>query len=390
MNNRQPQTNGSAYNRQPTARTNRPTQNPQQRTAQQQPVRTTRPPQTPQKKKKLKFKPNKEGILSLIALLLIVATVVVLLTVGIKAIVGAFSNENEETNDQSSTADEQTEVPTGKWNDDFITVSIPSSDVAVGDLILVNFENEYTLTDTLSSKLSALYTSKGYGTYYVLNGSDVKVHTRIKSALQDMIFALVDANPDTLGNVSGEDRIIITSGHRSTEKQTDLYNKRTEESYVAVPGHSEHHTGYAVDIQVFTKNQKIVLMRDEEQAWMEAHCAEFGFVVRYDGSKFELTGILDEPWHYRYVGVPHATYMMENSLCMEEYLKLIRESHTYDKEPLRITAGEKEYITYYVPVSEEAITAIPVPAEGEYTVSGDNLNGFIITVEVSESETTNE
>ena len=378
MNNRQPQTNGSAYNRQPAkAPTNRPTQNPQQRT----PAPQQRPAQ-PARKKKLRFKPNKDGIISLIVLILIVATVITLLTVGIKAIISAFSNNAEETTDNSSTSGEQTENPVGKWNDDYITVSVPSSDVAVGDLVLVNFETDYALTDTLSAKLSSLYTSKGYGTYYVLNTSDLKVHNRIKASLQDMIFALVDANPDTLGNTSGEDRIIITSGHRSIEKQTDLYNKRTEENYVATPGNSEHHTGYAVDIQVFTSKQRIILLREEEQAWLEAHCAEFGFVVRYDGSKYELTGILDEPWHYRYVGVPHATYMMENGVCMEEYLELLKKSHSYDKEPLTIKANEKDYFVYYIPVSAEATTTLPVPVDSEYTISGDNVGGFIVTVEV--------
>ena len=114
---------------------------------------------------------------------------------------------------------------------------------------------------------------------------------------------------------------------------------------------------------------------------MEAHCAEFGFVVRYDGSKFETTGILDEPWHYRYVGVPHATYMMENKLCMEEYLELLKKSYTYANEPLTITTDEKEYLVYYVPVSEESTTSIPVPVDGDYTISGDNMSGFIVTVE---------
>ncbi|MBQ8495913.1 MAG: M15 family metallopeptidase [Clostridia bacterium] len=390
MNNRQPQTNGSAYNRtssgQPVNRTGaaqRTPQRPQSSVPQKAPYAQPRPQQSPQKKK-VRIQPNKEGIIALVTLLLIVAIAITLIAVIVKAIVSAVSDRPDETSDSSS-SDMGEVVPAGKWNDGFQTVSIPNTDVAVGDLILVNFENEYALTDTLGSKqLSSLYTSKGYGTYYVLKDANVSVHTKIKTALQDMIFALVDANPDTLGNVSGEDRVFITSGYRTLEKQTELYNKRTEENYVAVPGHSEHHTGYAVDIQVFTSNQKTVLLRDNEQEWMEAHCAEFGFIIRYDGSKFELTGILDEPWHYRYVGVPHATYMMESGLCMEEYLKLLRDSHNGTKdEPLTITANDTEYLVYYLPASEGTTTDLIVPPEtvGSYTVSGDNMNGFIVTIE---------
>ena len=339
---------------------------------------TKRPPASaPKRKQKMRFKPNKEGMLSLAILLLIAIIAITSIVLIVKGIANAI-NQNENAS-ETSTTDNTPETPEDQWNAGFTNLSVPTSDVAVGDLILVNFENEYALTDTLSSKLTPLYTSTGYGSYYFLSGSDLKVRTDIKKPLQDMIFALVDANPETLGNVSGEDRIIITSGYRTL----DLYNKRTEERYVAVPGHSEHHTGYAVDIQVYTNNQKTVLLRDTEQAWMEAHCAEFGFVVRYDGSKYELTGILDEPWHYRYVGIPHATYLMESGLCMEEYLQTLREKHSYDKEPLEITAGEKDYLVYYISASADSTTFIPVPPEsfGQYTISGDNLNGFIVTIE---------
>ena len=123
-------------------------------------------------------------------------------------------------------------------------------------------------------------------------------------------------------------------------------------------------------------------MRENEQAWMEQNCAKYGFVVRYDGSKFEKTGILDESWHYRYVGVPHATYMMENNLCLEEYLELLKNSYAYPNEPLTVSANDTEYLIYYVPVSSDSTTFVPVPPEsvGTYEISGNNVDGFIVTV----------
>ena len=54
--------------------------------------------------------------------------------------------------------------------------------------------------------------------------------------------------------------------------------------------------------------------------WLQEHCAEYGFVERYPEGKGDLTGIIWEPWHYRYVGVEVAQYIMENGLCLEEYL----------------------------------------------------------------------
>jgi D-alanyl-D-alanine carboxypeptidase len=182
---------------------------------------------------------------------------------------------------------------------------------------------------------------------------------------------------------------MIVSGHRSTDYQQGLYDKQVVDNYVAVPGHSEHHTGYAVDLKVFTSKQTTVEFRDDEQAWMEANCADYGFVVRYDGAKFDLTGILDETWHFRYVGKPHAQYMTENGLCLEEYITLM--STTYNIEtceaPLSYTVGEgneqTEYEIYYVPASLDSITEIPVPKADtvkDISISGDNVNGFIVTI----------
>jgi hypothetical protein len=77
--------------------------------------------------------------------------------------------------------------------------------------------------------------------------------------------------------------------------------------------------------------------------------------------------------------------MTANNLCLEEYLELLRTSHCYDKTPLEITVGDQEYLVYYVAADTTdgaSFTSIPVPpaSEGTYTISGDNMNGFIVTV----------
>jgi D-alanyl-D-alanine carboxypeptidase len=344
----------------------------------------TQQPQSkpPKRRKRIRIKPTKESMIPLLGLLLVVALAVVLIVFIAKGIVYVVNNNQEET---TTTADNNQPPATLPWNSAYVSIEHANNQIAVGDLILVNFNHAYPYADSLNSNdLRALADQEGYSSYFVLGTRDTKVRSSIISALKDMVFALVDANPDTLGGkATGTDRIIITSGYRDTAKQTELFEKNPE-GYSAQPGHSEHHTGYAVDIQIFTGKGATVLLRDAEQEWMEAHCAEYGFVIRYDGSKAETTGILDEPWHYRYVGVPHATYMTEHKLCLEEYLEIIRTSHTYDKTPLEIKAGEKDYLVYYIPATENAtFTSIPVPpaSEGSYTISGDNMNGFIVTVE---------
>ena len=88
---------------------------------------------------------------------------------------------------------------------------------------------------------------------------------------------------------------------------------------VMYPGSSEHQLGVAIDI--FDENRSRLVyseMNQELYAWLDEHCAEYGFIKRYPTRKLLLTG-WDEPWHYRYVGKEVATFLMENGLCYEEF-----------------------------------------------------------------------
>ena len=79
------------------------------------------------------------------------------------------------------------------------------------------------------------------------------------------------------------------------------------------------------------------------------------------------------------MGIEHATYIYENNICFEEYLGLIRENHN-SNNPLEFTANGKTYNVYYVAYSGNP-TNIPVPEDKTYYISGDNMNGFIVSVE---------
>ena len=125
---------------------------------------------------------------------------------------------------------------------------------------------------------------------------------------------------------------LVRSGYRTSEQQQELLNERiagyveegysAEEAaqkaaeYVAQPGHSEHETGLAVDINANTDRST----SDEVYAWLAEHAAEYGFILRYPEDKVEVTGIGYEPWHYRYVGTEAAQAIMSAGICLEEYL----------------------------------------------------------------------
>ena len=90
---------------------------------------------------------------------------------------------------------------------------------------------------------------------------------------------------------------------------------------IAVPGTSEHHLGLAADI-VDTQNWGLVEAQAQlrGQQWLMEHCHEYGFILRYPSGKTHVTGIIYEPWHYRYVGVELATELKELGLTVEEYM----------------------------------------------------------------------
>ena len=94
---------------------------------------------------------------------------------------------------------------------------------------------------------------------------------------------------------------------------------------VAVPGTSEHQLGLAVDIiDELYVNLDYWQQFTSVQQWLMANCSDYGFILRYPNEKSEITGIIFEPWHYRYVGVSTAKAIEESGLTLEEYLEALK------------------------------------------------------------------
>ena len=111
------------------------------------------------------------------------------------------------------------------------------------------------------------------------------------------------------------------AGGKQVDYTDPLYQEAVEEAKLitAFPGSSEHQLCLAVDL--LDKNYSRMVyseMNQEFFAWLDAHCAEYGFIKRYPTRKLLLTG-WDEPWHYRYVGKEAATFIMEQGICFEEF-----------------------------------------------------------------------
>ena len=217
---------------------------------------------------------------------------------------------------------------------------------------------------------------------YHVSGTETSLRQPALDALNQMLDAFYVA--------TGHQDMIVISGYRTTQQQQELYDADLAETgeqtstRVALPGHSEHESGYALDFSLYTDGVQYDYDGTGEYAWINENCAHYGYVLRYAEDKQETTGIQAEPWHYRYVGQPHATYMMENNVCLEEYLTLLK-NYTAD-EPLSITNWDGEiYQVYYVATDTSTdSTYVMVPPDAKYTISGNNSDGFIVTVDTGE------
>ncbi|MHC1786323.1 MAG: D-alanyl-D-alanine carboxypeptidase family protein [Christensenellales bacterium] len=160
----------------------------------------------------------------------------------------------------------------------------------------------------------------------ILKDPDVRAARPAAEALVTLLKAAVAAG---LGDWQ------VSEGFRTFSRQQELYDQQVEtymredqmslqsaqtsaKKTVALPGTSEHHTGLAFDLTVRDR-----FFGDTEQAkWLALHCWEYGFILRYTANKEDITGYLPEPWHIRFVDAPHAAFMREHDLALEEYLAL--------------------------------------------------------------------
>ncbi len=183
-----------------------------------------------------------------------------------------------------------------------------------------------------------------------------------------------------MARIRGWDAIVPVSGWRSYAEQQQIWDDTLRQSgraftekFVALPGHSEHQTGLAIDLG--RKQEQVDFICPEFPydgvcGEFRALAAEYGFVERYPAGKEAITGIGCEPWHFRYVGVPHALLMCRQGMVLEEYLPWLRQFGA--DTPLRVCCGGKEYAVWWQQSAADVRGA---------AISGDNAGGFVVTAE---------
>lgn len=192
---------------------------------------------------------------------------------------------------------------------------------------------------------------------------------------------------EALKEINAGTEIAFVSGFRSRREQNEIYKMSLSENgeeftkqYVALPDHSEHQTGLAIDLGLNSENIDFLCPDFPDRG----KCGEFGktaarygFIRRYSKEKEEVTGISCEPWHFRFVGTPHAEIMEKKGLVLEEYIDYIK--NYSENERLKI-GGDEIYFIKAEMNSEETAFSLSESEKERCVVSGNNVDGFIITI----------
>lgn len=290
-----------------------------------------------------------------------------------------YTTNNGQTQEQSDLQENTNSAE----NAEYMYINVDTADTKSGFLQLVNISHEYTFNNTPDKVLKennvSVYAEKSSN--YSVKDINVKLDKTVISALNSML-------DDFSAHLGGKKNVIVTQGLRTFDEQQAMLELKIsqygeDQTIAQKPGYSEHHTGYAFDISTFVDGVMGTFTGEGEYAWVHENAHKYGFVLRYPEDKEDITGISYESWHFRYVGVPHAQYMYENGLTLEEYIEQLA-LYPFESGKLEVkdAVTGSVYEIYSVPVTEDG-TQVPVPTSSTgsvYTLSGDNNGHIIVTV----------
>ena len=143
---------------------------------------------------------------------------------------------------------------------------------------------------------------------------------------------------------------------------------------VAKAGYSEHQIGLALDFDLHKINYDDFADTDFAK-WLDKNSWKYGYILSYP-KKAEDMGVMYEPWHFRYVGEGHAKYIHDNGMMLNEYIEMLHEKGNII---IQDEDGNNKWYVQYIKAEEKGDTKAYIPKGSEYTVSGDNMGGYILT-----------
>ena len=249
----------------------------------------------------------------------------------------------------------------------YVNEKFKAEDIYRGDLVLVNSEHEYIFPED-DTELVSVYENIT-GEYFHVSDLVQKLHKPVLDQLTDLMKSFYEAETNS--------DIYVIGTYRTKGDQDDAYWNGNSQFK---GGYSDYHTGRSFDIGIFPTDGSLTGYYSPRgvYGYVDEHAAEYGFIVRFPEGKETFTGEQARTYTYRYVGIPHAVYMKQNNLCLEEYIDALK-GHN-NENPLEVAADKKLYQIYYVPANKTGDTEVPLPSNKTYSVSGNNVDGFIVTV----------
>lgn len=274
---------------------------------------------------------------------------------------GSFKNSSEQrvekpTEDMLnlSNGNEATTAFQGVQYLGFSELNIPSSQLSSGALVIV--DEEHPAGDVSTSGMVDVFDYKNE--YYTLVSDSVVLNENAADALNMMM-----------------------SDYHAATGLTDFILYGTTETYTGDGSFCpeffpESALGTCIDLAVNGYAGVLAYDGYDEEAWIIENCYKYGFIVRNPKGKEAITSKQFCPWHLRYVGDVHAAIIEEQSFCLEEYIEFLK-GYTFDK-PFAYNLNGVSYEIYSIESMGDS-TSARVPVSGNYTISGNNMGGYIIT-----------
>jgi len=277
-----------------------------------------------------------------------------------KSIRGDFKNSSDENSDLVSKNDTS---PDGTNENTISGTNSKNMSEGFSDIILTDSEN---IGKGSLALINSKYAPESFYTglcsiepdeeKYILNNPQTLISENVLPHLKDMIN---DYNAATEKN-----NIVI---YNTTEECGELYSQ----------SYPENVSGYSFDIAVNSSYGEIIEYDGlDTEGWISLNCHNYGFITRFPENKEDITGNEYSPYHFRYVGIPHAMIMNENNMCLEEYTEYLKE-YSFEN-PLVYTVDNTEYFIYYSKATIPS-TTLYVPENSEYEISGNNYDGYIVS-----------
>ncbi|MDQ0887306.1 D-alanyl-D-alanine carboxypeptidase [Paenibacillus sp. V4I9] len=268
---------------------------------------------------------------------------------------GAAQHKLKVVNEKPPEENNQAQEVTPQMNE----IKVTKDQIYKGNLLLVNKDHPVP-TGGEESEAVNLFKHKELVNGFIVMDNTIRLSPSLVQKFSKMIGAAAN---------DGVNRFLISSGYRDNKEQNQLY-KQMGADYALPAGYSEHNLGLSLDIG----STQAEMSQAPEGKWLKKNAwRRYGFILRYPADKTAITGIQSEPWHFRYVGLPHSSIMQEKNFVLEEYLDFLKE-----KKTITTIVDHQTYQISYYPVSKN--TTILVPANGRYQISGNNMDGIIVTM----------